>query len=58
MMMISMEDAQELGNALLDAAEMLTSEDVQSVSVEIYNGRAVAVEGGRSDHTIITVLAA
>ena len=56
MMMMTLNHAQELGNALLDAAEMLKTYDLKSVSVEIYNGMAVAVQGGASDHTIILVI--
>ena len=56
MMLMTMNHAQELGNALLDAAEMLKKYELKSVSVEIYNGRAVAVHGGASDHTIIMVI--
>ena len=56
MMMMTSTHAEELGEALLDAAEMLKKYDLKSVSVEIYNGRAVAVEGGASDHTIIMVI--
>lgn len=56
MMLMTTIHAQELGNALLDAAEMLKTYDLKSVSVEIYNGKAVAVQGGGSDHTIIMVI--
>ena len=56
MMMINVNNALELGNALLDAANMLQAVGVTTVSIEIYNGLAVAIQGTGSDHTIIQVI--
>lgn len=49
-------DARELGEALLDAVRMLSEETAYVVSVEVNNGRAIAVVGDSSDNTIVTVL--
>jgi hypothetical protein len=56
MMLMTMDNALELGNALLAAADLMKSVDVTTVSIEIYNGLAVAVQGSGSDHTIIQVI--
>lgn len=56
MLMINAEDALELGEALLDAVEIMRGDAVQSVSVEVTKSKVVALAGEKGDNTLVWVV--